>query len=233
FFVNRVLFPYLAGFGMLVRDGADFRQVDKVMEKQFGWPMGPAYLLDVVGIDTAHHAQAVMAAGFPERMNKEYRDAVDVMFDNQRFGQKNGLGFYRYTQDTRGKPRKENDEQVDSLLATISQAPQKFSDDDIIARTMIPMINEVVQCMEEGIIASPAEGDMALVYGLGFPPFHGGIFRYLDTIGSTNYVEMAQRYTHLGPLYHVPAGLRAKAEHNGTYYPVAAALLDVSTSQPA
>lgn len=55
--------------------------------------MGPAYLLDVVGIDTAHHAQAVMAAGFPERMNKDYRDAVDVMFDNQRFGQKNGQGF--------------------------------------------------------------------------------------------------------------------------------------------
>lgn len=233
FFVNRVLFPYLAGFGMLVRDGADFRQIDKVMEKQFGWPMGPAYLLDVVGIDTAHHAQAVMAVGFPERMNKDYRDAVDVMFDNQRFGQKNGQGFYRYTQDAKGKPRKENDEIVDSLLATVSQPIQKFSDDDIIARTMIPMINEVVRCLEEGIIASPAEGDMALVYGLGFPPFHGGVFRYLDTIGSTNYVEMAQRYAHLGALYQVPAGLRAKAEHNESYYPVAAALLDVSTSQPA
>ena len=233
FFVNRVLFPYLAGFGMLVRDGGDFRQIDKVMEKQFGWPMGPAYLLDVVGIDTAHHAQAVMAVGFPDRMKKDYRDAIDVMFDSQRFGQKNGQGFYRYTQDAKGKPRKENDEQVDHLLAPISQPTQKFSDDEIIARTMIPMINEVVRCLEEGIIASPAEGDIALVYGLGFPPFHGGIFRYLDTIGSANYVEMAQRYAHLGALYHVPAGLRAKAEHNESYYPVAAALLDVSTSQPA
>ncbi|AHK19501.1 fatty acid oxidation complex subunit alpha FadB [Yersinia similis] len=233
FFVNRVLFPYLAGFGMLVRDGGDFHQIDKVMEKQFGWPMGPAYLLDVVGIDTAHHAQAVMAAGFPERMNKDYRDAVDVMFDNQRFGQKNGLGFYRYTQDAKGKPRKEDDEQVDKLLEEISQPLQKFSDKDIIARTMIPMINEVVRCLEEGIIASAAEGDMALVYGLGFPPFHGGVFRYLDTLGSANYVEMAQRYAHLGALYHVPAGLRAKAEHNESYYPVAAALLDVSTNQPA
>lgn len=233
FFVNRVLFPYLAGFGMLLRDGADFRQIDKVMEKQFGWPMGPAYLLDVVGIDTAHHAQAVMAAGFPERMNKDYRDAVDVMFDNQRFGQKNGQGFYRYTQDAKGKPRKENDEKVDELLAQVIQSVQKFSDEDIIARTMIPMINEVVRCLEEGIIASPAEGDMALVYGIGFPPFHGGVFRYLDTIGSANYVEMAQRYAHLGPLYHVPVGLSAKAEHNESYYPVATALPDISTSQPA
>lgn len=71
------------------------------MEKQFGWPMGPAYLLDVVGIDTAHHAQAVMAAGFPDRMSKDYRDAIDAMFDNQRFGQKNQLGFYRYSQDSK------------------------------------------------------------------------------------------------------------------------------------
>ncbi len=65
FFVNRVLFPYFAAFSLLLRDGADFRQIDKVMEKQFGWPMGPAWLLDVVGIDTAHHAQQVMAQGFP------------------------------------------------------------------------------------------------------------------------------------------------------------------------
>ncbi len=65
FFVNRVLFPYFGGFSMLLRDGADFTQIDKVMERKFGWPMGPAYLLDVVGIDTAHHAQAVMAQGFP------------------------------------------------------------------------------------------------------------------------------------------------------------------------
>ncbi len=91
FFVNRVLFPYFAGFSQLLRDGADFRKIDKVMEKQFGWPMGPAYLLDVVGIDTAHHAQAVMAAGFPQRMQKDYRDAIDALFDANRFGQKNSL----------------------------------------------------------------------------------------------------------------------------------------------
>ncbi|ANI29576.1 multifunctional fatty acid oxidation complex subunit alpha [Yersinia entomophaga] len=233
FFVNRVLFPYLYGFGMLVRDGVDFRQIDKVMEKQFGWPMGPAYLLDVVGIDTAHHAQAVMALGFPERMGKDYRDAIDVLFENQRYGQKNGIGFYRYTQDAKGKPRKENDDAIDGLLAPVSQPRHTLSDEEIIARAMIPMINEVVRCLEEGIIASPAEGDMALVYGLGFPPFHGGVFRYLDTLGTTKYVEMAQRYADLGALYHVPAGLRAKAERNETYYPVAATLPDISTDQPA
>ncbi|EAW8841390.1 fatty acid oxidation complex subunit alpha FadB [Salmonella enterica] len=219
FFVNRVLFPYFAGFSQLLRDGVDFRKVDKVMEKQFGWPMGPAYLLDVVGIDTAHHAQAVMAAGFPQRMQKEYRDAIDALFDASRFGQKNGLGFWRYKEDSKGKPKKEEDAAVDDLLASVSQPKRDFSDDEIIARMMIPMINEVVRCLEEGIIASPAEADMALVYGLGFPPFHGGAFRWLDTQGSAKYLDMAQQYQHLGPLYEVPEGLRNKARHNEPYYP--------------
>ncbi|VDZ91158.1 Fatty acid oxidation complex subunit alpha [Lelliottia amnigena] len=203
----------------MLRDGADFRKVDKVMEKQFGWPMGPAYLLDVVGIDTAHHAQAVMAAGFPQRMQKDYRDAIDALFDAHRFGQKNGLGFWRYKEDSKGKPKKEDDAAVEGLLADISQPKRDFSDDEIIARMMIPMVNEVVRCLEEGIIASPAEADMALVYGLGFPPFHGGAFRWLDTLGSAKYLDMAQQYQQLGPLYDVPEGLRNKARHNEPYYP--------------
>lgn len=146
FFVNRVLFPYFAGFSQLLRDGADFRKVDKVMEKQFGWPMGPAYLLDVVGIDTAHHAQAVMSAGFPQRMQKDYRDAIDALFDASHFGQKNGLGFWRYKEDSKGKPKKEEDAAVDGLLADVSQPKRDFSDDEIIARMMILMVNEVVRC---------------------------------------------------------------------------------------
>ncbi|WP_297200694.1 fatty acid oxidation complex subunit alpha FadB [uncultured Pluralibacter sp.] len=219
FFVNRVLFPYFAGFSQLLRDGADFRKVDKVMEKVFGWPMGPAYLLDVVGIDTAHHAQAVMAAGFPQRMQKDYRDAIDALFDAGRFGQKNGLGFWRYKEDSKGKPKKEEDPAIDALLAEVSQAKRDFSEEEIIARMMIPMVNEVARCLEEGIIASPAEADMALVYGLGFPPFHGGAFRWLDTLGSARYLDMAQQYQQLGPLYEVPAGLSSKARANEAYYP--------------
>ncbi|QKJ89115.1 fatty acid oxidation complex subunit alpha FadB [Paramixta manurensis] len=221
FFVNRVLFPYFAGFSLLLRDGADFRQIDKVMEKQFGWPMGPAYLLDVVGIDTAHHAQSVMADGFPTRMKKDYRDAVDVLFDAQRYGQKNQQGFYRWETDKKGKAKKLPDETVDGLLESVSQPKRVFSDEEIIARMMIPMINEVVRCLEEHIIASPAEADMALVYGLGFPPFHGGAFRYLDTFGNAAFVELAQRYAALGELYRVPDGLAAKAQRNESWYPPA------------
>ncbi|MCL2899348.1 fatty acid oxidation complex subunit alpha FadB [Brenneria tiliae] len=233
FFVNRVLFPYFCAFNLLVRDGADFCDVDSVMEKQFGWPMGPAYLLDVVGIDTAHHAQAVMSEGFPQRMGKYYRDAIDVLFDNQRFGQKNGLGFYRYQTDGKGKPRKEQDERVDGLLAEISRPRKAFSAEEIIARLMIPMINEVARCLEEGIIDSPAEADMALVYGLGFPPFRGGACRYLDTQGSARYAATARQLAHLGPIYQVPDGLQQKAGRNESYYPPVAPHADVSQGQPA
>ncbi|ART82418.1 fatty acid oxidation complex subunit alpha FadB [Oceanisphaera profunda] len=221
FFVNRVLFPYFFGFTQLVADGADFVAVDKVMEKKFGWPMGPAYLLDVVGIDTGHHAAAVMADGFPERMSKSGKDAIDVMYEQQRFGQKNGKGFYSYSEDRKGKLQKDADPESYQLLADVAGKTVELSDDDIIARMMIPMINEVVLCLEEGIIGSPAEADMALVYGIGFPPFHGGVFRYLDNLGLSAYVALADKFAHLGSLYQVSEGLRQMAVNNQSFYSVA------------
>ncbi|WP_341502621.1 fatty acid oxidation complex subunit alpha FadB [Gallaecimonas sp. GXIMD4217] len=218
FFVNRVLFPYFAGFSLLLRDGADFQAIDKVMEKQFGWPMGPAYLLDVVGIDTAHHAQAVMAEGFPTRMAKSERDAIDVMFEQQRFGQKNGHGFYSYSLDKRGKPKKVADEQSYALLAEVCTDRRELDAQEIIDRTMLPMIIETVRCLEEGIIASPAEADMGLIYGLGFPPFRGGVFRYIDTVGLANIIAAADRYAHLGELYQVTDRMREMAAAGQSYY---------------
>ena len=218
FFVNRVLFPYFGGFSMLLRDGADFTNVDKVMERKFGWPMGPAYLLDVVGIDTAHHAQDVMAQGFPERMAKSERDVIDVLFDAKRYGQKNQLGFYAYTADRKGKPSKNFSEEITPLLAEVCAKPQGFDDQTIIERMMIPMINEVVLCLQEGIIASPQEADMALVYGLGFPPFRGGVCRYLDSLGIAQYLEMSKQYAHLGAMYQAPQLLIDMAEQGTQFY---------------
>ena len=223
FFVNRVLFPYLAAFSLLLRDGGDYRQIDNVMEQDFGWPMGPAYLLDVVGIDTAHHAQKVMAEGFPQRMAKHDADAIDVLYEQQRFGQKTGAGFFNYHLDKKGKPKKTIDPHTARLLASIAATSTSFSSTTIIDRMMIPMINEVVRCLEENIITTPAEADMALVYGLGFPPFKGGVFRYLDNLGLANYVALADSHQSLGPLYQVPEGLRAKAATDKCYYPTVAA----------
>lgn len=220
FFVNRVLFPYFAGFSKLVQDGADFAQIDKVMEKQFGWPMGPAYLLDVVGLDTAYHCTDVMAAGFPTRMPKLSNDPVAAMFTANRYGQKNGVGFYAYSKDAKGKPKKDVDAASVALLADIAAAKQDFSSDDIIARTMVPMINETIRCLEEGIVGSAAEADMGLVYGLGFPPFRGGPLRYADTIGLANFVALADKYAHLGEIYQVTDNTRAMAANGQRFFPV-------------
>lgn len=218
FFVNRVLFPYFAGFSLLLRDGANYIKIDEVMEKMFGWPMGPAYLLDVVGIDTAHHAHIVMAEGFPERMAKIEQDGIDIMFENKRFGQKVGVGFYKYTINKKGKLKKEIDMESATLLAPLSGSKQDFTDEEIIQRMMVPMINEVVLCLEENIIATPQEADIALVYGIGFPPFRGGVFRYLQTIGLENYVKMADKLSALGPAYFVPKSLREKAAKGEVYF---------------
>ena len=218
FLVNRVLFPYFAGFSKLLLDGADFVAVDKVMEKQFGWPMGPAYLMDVVGIDTGDHAADVMAAGIPERMARLGDDPVTVFYKEQRLGQKNGKGFYNYGTDKRGKPTKTPAEEAYSLLAPICADKKDFDAQDIIARLMIPMANEAIRCLEEGIVASAAEADMALLYGLGFPPFRGGIFRWIETMGLANFVALADKYASLGPIYQISDGVRKMAADGKSYF---------------
>lgn len=217
FFVNRVLYPYFAGFSLLVRDGADFRKVDKVMEK-FGWPMGPAYLLDVVGIDTANHATAVMSAGFPERFAFDDKPVHTVMFEQKRFGQKNGAGFYRYELDKKGKQKKIEDPVALELVQSTQKQQREFADDEIIARLMVPMCIETVRCLEEGIVGTPAEADMGLVLGIGFPPFRGGALRYIDQLGVDNFCALADRYAELGPLYQPTENLRKMAAEHRRFY---------------
>jgi len=218
FYVNRVLFPYFAGFSQLVLEGADFTAIDKVMEKQFGWPMGPAYLLDVVGVDTADHCTGVMSAGFPTRMNKIDNDPVSTLYANERFGQKNGKGFYDHMKDKRGRPMKVPAPVAYELLAPHCADKKDFTTEEIIARMMIPMVNEVVRCLEEGVVDTAAEADMGLIYGIGFPPFRGGAIRYLETLGLDNFIAMADKYAHLGEIYQVTDGLRNMAKAGKSYY---------------
>ena len=218
FLVNRVLFPYFAGFSKLVMDGADFVAVDKVMEKIFGWPMGPAYLLDVVGMDTADHASGVMSDGIPERMQKIANDPVTLLYKAQRLGQKNGKGFYNFGTDKRGRPTKVAAEEAYELFVPHCAEKKEFDKDEIIARVMIPMANEAIRCLEESIVASAAEADMALLYGLGFPPFKGGIFRYIETMGLANFVALADKYADLGPIYQISDGVRDMAASNKSYF---------------
>ncbi|MDH2294712.1 fatty acid oxidation complex subunit alpha FadB [Cobetia sp. 1AS1] len=218
FLVNRVLFPYFGGFSLLVEKGADYQRVDKVMEK-FGWPMGPAYLLDVVGMDTAVHANAVMAEGFPDRMARDGKTAIQVMYDNKRLGQKNDLGFYRYEEDRKGKPKKLADDEAQALVAQVVSETREFSDEDIIARMMVPLCMETIRCLEDDIVGSPAEADMALIYGIGFPPFRGGALRYVDAMGVAEFVALADSLAdELGPLYRPTEALRERAKRGEAFY---------------
>lgn len=222
FLVNRVLFPYFGGFSQLMAQGADFQRVDKVMEK-FGWPMGPAYLLDVVGMDTAVHAGEVMAEGFPERMgslggNGE-KSAIQAMFENDRLGQKNDRGFYAYEEDRKGKPKKVSDEAAIALVKSVAKESREFSDEEIISRMMVPLCLETVRCLEDGIVGTPAEADMALIYGIGFPPFRGGALRYVDAMGVAAFVKLADGLAEeLGPLYAPTEKLREMAAAGETFY---------------
>lgn len=220
FLVNRVLFPYFGGFSGLLESGADFIKIDKVMER-FGWPMGPAYLLDVVGIDTAFHADAVMAEGFPDRMAHTNENAIDRMFKLERFGQKNQKGFYRYETDKRGKPKKIADEEVTGLIGDIVGKLKEFTDEEIIERMMIPLCIETARCVEEGVVASAAEADIGLIYGIGFPPFLGGALNYMDQMGLDAFCEMADKYTDLGLMYAPTDTMRDMATNGGKYFPVA------------
>ena len=221
FLVNRVLFPYFGAFDLLLKQGADFAHVDKVMEK-FGWPMGPAYLIDVVGLDTGVHGAEVMAEGFPDRMKPDYKGAIELLYENKRLGQKNGVGFYKYEMDKRGKPKKVADEATYELLKTTTDSDkQTFDDQAIIDRTMLAFCNETVRCLEDNIVSTPSEADMAMIMGVGFPPFRGGPCRYIDQMGLDNYLALCEKYAHLGKAYEAPQKIRDMAAAGETFYATA------------
>jgi 3-hydroxyacyl-CoA dehydrogenase/enoyl-CoA hydratase/3-hydroxybutyryl-CoA epimerase/enoyl-CoA isomerase len=221
FLVNRILMPYFGAFMGLVRRGVDFDTIDRLMER-FGWPMGPAYLADVVGIDTGVHAGAVMAEGFPDRMQYDFKTSHDVMFENERFGQKNGRGYYKYEADKKGRPKKIVDEEAAALLAPVIEGNETLDDETIVDSMMIPMCLEAVRCLEDGIAASATDVDMALIYGIGFPPFRGGALHYVDDVGIDTFVaradELAAAAGPMKALYEPTEKLRKMAAAGAAFF---------------
>jgi len=221
FLVNRILMPYFGAFMGLVKRGVDFVTIDRLMER-FGWPMGPAYLADVVGIDTGVHAGAVMAEGFPDRMQYDFKTSHDVMFENERFGQKNGRGYYAYEPDKKGRPKKIVDEEVAALLAPVIDGSESLDDETIVDSMMIPMCLEAVRCLEDGIAASATDVDLALIYGIGFPPFRGGALHFIDDVGIKHFVaradELAAASGPMKALYEPTEKLREMAANGTTFF---------------
>lgn len=221
FLVNRILIAYMLGYLRALHDGADYQVVDAVME-QFGWPMGPAYLQDVIGMDTMKHVVEIIAAGYPERYHTDFPLATALMAERNRLGQKNGVGFFRYETDPKGKPKKVVDAETAALLSTLQpQGRREFSEAEIVDRLMLPMMVEAAICLEQGIAASAAEIDTALVLGLGFPRYAGGALKYSDWLGLAEVVRRCDRYAALGPLYQATSRMRAMAAAGERYFPAA------------
>jgi 3-hydroxyacyl-CoA dehydrogenase/enoyl-CoA hydratase/3-hydroxybutyryl-CoA epimerase/enoyl-CoA isomerase len=219
FVVNRTLTPYLIGFLRLVHDGANFQEIDKAMEA-FGWPMGPAYLIDVIGLDNSHHVVEIISAGLAPRMDLPFEMALEILVRDGRLGQKNGRGFYKYESDSKGRPRKDIDPDTERLLAAGQpNGRTSIGEEEIVARMMLPLILEAARCAEDGIAASPGQVDMCLILGLGLPRYLGGALKYADHLGLKNVVERADGLAGLSPIYRPSDRLRAMAAAGEVLYP--------------
>ncbi|RYX93447.1 MAG: fatty acid oxidation complex subunit alpha FadB [Comamonadaceae bacterium] len=219
FLVNRILTPYIIAFCDLVAEGADYERIDVALEA-FGWPMGPAYLEDVVGMDTGSHVIDVISAGYAARMQPPARNAIRTLVAAGRLGQKSGGGFYDYDA-AGGKPKRSASQAARALIAPLQQgANATLTDADIVERMMLAMLLEAIRCMEEGIAGSAAELDMAMLLGVGFPAYLGGPLKYADWLGPARVLERARALAPHGAMYQPPALLVDMVAGVRNFYPV-------------
>ena len=213
FYVNRILAPYINESGKLLDDGASIDAVDAALAR-FGFPVGPITLLDEVGLDIAGKSGPIMAAAFGARMQPSV--TLQRVIESGRVGRKNRRGFYRY--DESGK-RLGVDESVYALTPAGSSR-RNFEADVIRQRTVLPMLNEAVRCLEDGIIRSARDGDIGAVFGIGFPPFLGGPFRYLDALGAAVVAQQLDALDAQFPgRFTVAPTLRSMATSGATFHP--------------
>ncbi len=185
FYTSRILAPYMNEAAYLLAEGADIAELDKALV-EFGFPVGPITLLDEVGIDVAQKVGPIMEAAFGKRMAAP--KALEKVVSEGRLGRKNKKGFYTYD----GK-KKEVDVSVYELLPH-GKNRKHFDAREMAERCALQMVNEAVRCLGEGILRSPRDGDVGAIFGLGFPPFLGGPFRYADSIGPAELLRRLEHY---------------------------------------
>jgi 3-hydroxyacyl-CoA dehydrogenase/enoyl-CoA hydratase/carnithine racemase len=210
FYTTRILAPYLNEAVLLVEEGARTEDVDRAL-KDFGYPVGPLALVDEVGIDVGAHVAKDLGRAFADR-GLEGSGAMPRLFDAGLHGRKNGRGFYLYPK--KKKKKKEINPEVYELLGGGQR--RSIAAADIQDRLALLMVNEAVHCLQEGVITSPRDGDLGAILGLGFPPFRGGPFRHVDTVGheaiAARLRELAEKH---GKRFE-PATLLTEA---GMFYP--------------
>lgn len=186
FYTTRILAPYLNEATRLLTEGVDVKTVDQALVR-FGFPVGPITLLDEVGVDVGTKVGPVLEKAFGARMASP--DAAGKMIENNYLGRKSGRGFYIYDDAPKGeKP-------VNTALYELMNVSQHrdADDEEVVSRCLWMMINEAAYCLQEGIISDPMHGDIGAIFGLGFPPFRGGPFRYMDSIGLADAVRTLER----------------------------------------
>ena len=210
FYTTRILVPYLNEAFYLLSDGASIKAIDEAMTK-WGFPIGPLLLTDEVGIDVAAHISKIMLDAFGERMAAP--DMAQGLLDDDRKGRKNGRGFYEY--DDKGK-RGDVD---DSVYASLGLGPRReIPATEIQGRIALAMVNEAALCLEEEVLQSAVDGDIGAVMGLGFPPFRGGPFWWMDEVGAGEIVDkleaLAEKH---GERFEPAAIIRTNAESGRTF----------------
>jgi 3-hydroxyacyl-CoA dehydrogenase/enoyl-CoA hydratase/3-hydroxybutyryl-CoA epimerase/3-hydroxyacyl-CoA dehydrogenase/enoyl-CoA hydratase/3-hydroxybutyryl-CoA epimerase/enoyl-CoA isomerase len=194
FLVNRILFPYMNEALALLEEGASPRAIDKAATA-FGMPMGPITLNDVVGLDVARDAGAVVNTAFAERA-KQTR-IIDELLAAGRRGQKSGAGFYSYAKGPRGA----DDPAFEAILQRCRTSQRNFVPDEITDRLFLPMLPEASRVLGEGIVREPADVDMGLILGIGFPAWRGGLLRWADSLGLPTVVDKLIQFERLGPRF--------------------------------
>jgi 3-hydroxyacyl-CoA dehydrogenase/enoyl-CoA hydratase/3-hydroxybutyryl-CoA epimerase len=192
FYTSRVLGPYMNEASYLLTEGASVEAIDKAMTA-WGWPVGPLTLVDEVGIDVAAHVGPIMVNAFGERMTPPA--TIARLSDDGRKGRKNERGFYLYGKAVKKDKGKQVDETVYAALGLpVPSGKAPIAREEIQNRCNLQFLNEALHCLGEGILRSPRDGDIGAVFGLGFPPFRGGPFRHIDTIGADTILGQMEAY---------------------------------------
>ena len=213
FYVNRILALYMNEAAQLLLEGQRVEHLDRALVK-FGFPVGPMTLLDEVGIDVGGKISPILEKELGERFKAPA--AFDKLLADERKGRKNGKGFYQY--GPKVKKAKLVDESVYKVLDILIASDKEAK--DVAERCTVQMLNEAVRCLEEGIIASARDGDIGAIFGIGFPPFLGGPFRYIDTLGAGNLVATLRGYQTLYGERFAPCETLVKMATEGSqFYP--------------
>jgi len=212
FLVNRILMPYLNEAAVLLEQGVAVQEIDSAL-LQFGMPMGAFILLDEIGIDVAHKVANILYQGLGERAKPS--PLLEAVYKEGYYGRKNGKGFYLYSGRDRGNPD-------DALARTLSfKGTNKgtTAPDEITDRMILLMIKEAALCLHEKIIDRPDLLDAALIFGIGFPPFRGGLLRYADKRGIAPIVEKLGAYAKAFGERFAPPALLQEMAAGKRFYP--------------